>query len=202
MLALRQSLGYNTRVVRKILLTRDPRLRQKSRPVTKIDKKILKILEDMKDTLRIQKDPEGVGLAAPQIGEFYQIFLMQDKKKVVPIFNPKIIKLSKRTNDPTRKTGTRNLEPEYIMEGCLSLPHYYGPVQRAWSVELEYQKPKMVDGKWQLESRHEVIEGFPAQIIQHEVDHLSGTVFIDKLFAQKRKLFQLKNKEWVEVELP
>lgn len=198
------SKGYNTHVIRKILLTRDPRLRQKSKPVTKVDKKILKILEDMKDTLKVQKDPEGVGLAAPQIGEFYQIFLMQDKKHVIPIFNPKIIKLSKKTNDPsTRKTRSGQVQnDEYIMEGCLSLPHYYGPVQRAWSVKLEYQTPKMVDGKWQLENRYEVIEGFLAQIMQHEIDHLNGTVFIDKLFVQNRQLFQLVKGKWQEVDLP
>lgn len=188
-------------MVRKILTTQDPQLRQKSKPVKKIDKKILKILQDLQDTLKVQKDPEGVGLAAPQIGEFYQIFLLQDKKKIVPVLNPKIIKLSKKTNDPPSRKAAEGQVPgektndEYIMEGCLSLPHYYGPVRRAWSVELEYQTPK-------LENRHETIEGFAAQIIQHEVDHLNGIVFIDKLFAQKRKLYQLVNKEWQEIKLP
>lgn len=191
-------------MVRKILTTQDPKLRQKSKPVTKIDKKILKLLDDMRDTLKVQKDPEGVGLAAPQIGEFYQIFLMQDKRKVIPVFNPKIIKLSKKTNDPSssKSSGQAQDNEEYIMEGCLSLPHYYGPVQRSWSVELKYQTPVLENGKWKLENRHEVIEGFTAQIIQHEVDHLNGTIFVDKLLEQNRRLFQLKNKDWEEVELP
>jgi len=188
---------YNTCMVRKILTAQDPRLRHKSKPVIKIDKKILKLLEDMHDTLRIQKDPEGVGLAAPQIGEFYQIFLMRDENKTVPVFNPKIVKLSKKNNDPIK-----NQNDEYVMEGCLSLPHYYGPVQRSWTVELEYQKPKLENGEWILENKHEVIDGFAAQIIQHEVDHLNGKIFVDKLFEQNRQLFRRKNNEWVEVELP
>lgn len=191
-------------MVRKILTTRDPRLRQESKPVTKIDKKILRLLEDMNDTLKSQKDPEGVGLAAPQINEFYQIFLMSDKKKFVPIINPKIIKLSKKTNDPSTHAARLEQAPndEYIMEGCLSLPHYYGPVQRSWTVELKYQSPVEKDGEWILEDKHETFEGFTAQIIQHEVDHLSGKVFVDKLFTQNRQLFQLKNGEWIKVDLP
>ena len=195
---------YNTRMVRKVLTAQDPRLRHKSKPVIKIDKKILKLLEDMHDTLKIQKDPEGVGLAAPQIGEFYQIFLMQDNKKIIPVFNPKIIKLSKKTNDPSARKARSGQVPsdEYIMEGCLSLPHYYGPVQRSWTVELEYQKPKLENVEWVLENKHEVIEGFAAQIIQHEVDHLNGKIFVDKLFEQNRQLFKRKNNEWVEVDLP
>jgi peptide deformylase len=56
-------------MIRKILISGDPLLREKSKPVTKVDKKIRSIVRDLKDTLAIQKEPEGVGLAAPQIGK-------------------------------------------------------------------------------------------------------------------------------------
>lgn len=89
------------------------------------------------------------------------------------------------------------------MEGCLSLPHYYGPVQRAWEITLKYDKPtKLEVGGWRLEARNETFKGFIAQIIQHEVDHLKGKIFIDRLFEQNRKLYLQRNKKWVEVELP
>lgn len=203
-------------MVRKIVPTHDPNLRQPAKRVVKIDKKILQILKDMEDTLKSQKDPEGVGLAALQIGEPYQIFLISDGKKAIPVFNPEIIKLSRKTNDPSasllqaetkgslqaqEKSGKN--KDEYIMEGCLSLPHYYGPVQRAWEVTLKYDKPvKLEAGGWRLETRSDTFKGFVAQIIQHEVDHLKGKIFIDRLLEQNRKLYLQRNKKWTEVELP
>jgi peptide deformylase len=81
------------------------------------------------------------------------------------------------------------------MEGCLSLPHYYGPVQRGRDVTLRYQTR---DGK----TVKETFSGFPAQVIQHEVDHLNGKIFVDRLFEQNRQLFQLEKGEWEKVELP
>lgn len=189
-------------MIRKVLSTQDPKLRQLSKPVLKIDRKILFILRDLEDTLKDQNDPEGVGLAAPQIGEFYQMFIMRDKKNIVSVLNPKIIKLSKKTNDPKKNSpGIDNKIKDYIMEGCLSLPHYYGPVKRSWGIELTYQSPKLENGEWILENKHEIIEGFTAQIIQHEVDHLKGKFFIDNLLEQKRRLFKLKNNDWTEVDL-
>lgn len=183
-------------MIRKIVPTKDPKLRSETKEIKKIDKKILSILEDMRETLKAQKDPQGVGLAAPQIGQPYKIFMMVDRGKILTVFNPKIIRLSKDDNDPREEGG------EYIMEGCLSLPHFYGPVKRSWIVELEYDT--MVEkkkGEWYLEHRHESFEGFVAQIIQHETDHLNGKLFIDRLLEQDRQLYQLKNKVWHEVEL-
>ena len=71
-------------MIRKILRSGDPKLREISKPVTKIDLKILELIRDLKETLAIQKDPEGVGLAAPQIGKNLRIFVVNYKnfKKV------------------------------------------------------------------------------------------------------------------------
>jgi peptide deformylase len=183
-------------MIRKIVPTKDPKLRAETREVKKIDKKILDLLEDMHETLKAQKDPQGVGLAATQIGHPLKIFMMVDRGRVITIFNPKIVKLSKSDNDPKDEGG------EYIMEGCLSLPHFYGPVKRSWKVELKYDEAvQKENGDWKLEPRHETFEGFVAQIIQHETDHLNGKLFIDRLLEQNRQLYQLKNKEWHEVEL-
>lgn len=193
--------------VKKVLGVGDPKLREVSRPVEKADKRLKKLLQDLEDTLKVQNDPQGVGLAAPQIGVPLRVFVMRNKGKIVPVINPEIVKLSKKTNDPpsprhggaSEGQAPENPEggdEEYIMEGCLSLPHYYGPVKRAWSIELKFQTLK------QLENRTKSFHGFPAQIIQHEVDHLNGKIFIDRLFAQKRQFFELKKGKWHEVDLP
>ena len=80
------------------------------------------------------------------------------------------------------------------MEGCLSLPHFYGPVKKPDVVELEYLDEK---GKKQRKT----FRGFMAQIIQHEVDHLEGVLFIDRLLEQNKPLYEYKNGEWTEVDL-
>lgn len=200
-------------MIRKIVTTQEAKLREKTKPVTKVDKKLLQTIRDLEETLKVQKDPEGVGIAAPQIGVPLKMFLINHKGNRLVICNPEIIKLSKRTNDPkslsrakSRYSGQaqkkQNEEAEYVMEGCLSLPHYYGPVERAWEIELKYDAPEMVNGKWLMVNRQEKFIGFLAQIIQHETDHLSGKLFIDRLFEQNRQLFQLKNNKWTEVDLP
>lgn len=195
-------------MVCKVLTTKDPHLRQVSKPVIKFDKKIAQLIKDLGDTLEAQKDPEGVGLAAPQIGVFLQVFIMRYAGKVIPIINPKIVSMSEQTKNEKLKTKNHNAKlkakkaKEYIMEGCLSLPHYYGPVERAWEITVKYQEPKLVTSHWSLVTTTKSFTGFPAHIIQHEVDHLNGKVFLDRLFEQKRQLFQLKNDEWVKVELP
>lgn len=195
----------------KVLTTKDPNLRQVSKPVIKFDKKIAQLIKNLEDTLEAQKDPEGVGLAAPQIGVFLRVFIMRYQGKITPVVNPEILKISKKTNSPvpTRKRANektpaspRGERSEHIMEGCLSLPHYYGPVERAWEITVKYQVPKLVIGNWSLVIVQRTFTGFPAHIIQHEIDHLNGKVFLDRLFEQKRQLFQLKNNEWQEVELP
>lgn len=203
--------------IRKIVTAKDARLREKSRPVEKADKKLLGLLKDLENTLLVQDDPEGVGLAAPQIGVNLRVFVMRYRGKIVPIVNPEIISMSEKTNEPEEQQTTHNLpaqagkqqrikdktQNDFVMEGCLSLPHYYGPVKRSWQVTLKYQtirKPMTDDRKLITENR--IFKGFPAQIIQHEVDHLDGKIFVDRLLEQKRKLYESKGKGWKEVELP
>lgn len=174
-------------MVKKIIRTGDPRLAAKSKPVTKIDKKILQIVKDMEDTLKAQKDPEGVGLAACQIGINLRMFSMVDKTKIKTLINPEILK--------TKKTPGKGIKKENkILEGCLSLPNYYSPITRNYRAKVKYTDK--LGG--------EVIEdfsGMSAQIVQHEVDHLDGIMFVKRLIEQKKPLYELKDDEWQEVEL-
>lgn len=175
-------------MVRKILSTTDPRLRVPSKPVGKIDKKVTQIIKDLRDTLKIQKDPEGVGLAAPQIGKNLRIFVMLDDAEIRAVINPEIIKISK-SSKKAKKTKKGD-----IMEGCLSLPHYYGPLKRADHITLKYLSPEG-------EAVTEEFVGFTAQIVQHEIDHLNGILFVDRLIEVKKPLYKLSGDSWEEVEL-
>jgi peptide deformylase len=172
-------------MIRDIVPATDPKLRQKSKPIIKIDKKTLSLIKDMKDTLIAQRDPEGIGLAAPQIGKNVRIFIMMPDKDITVVINPNILEI---TLTEKKKRRSR------LMEGCLSLPHYYGPLRRAEKVKLEY-----------LNENGAIIKneftGLEAQIVLHEVDHLNGVLFVDRLLEQKKPLYEYKNGEWEEVQL-
>src|SRR4030042_3004041 len=104
-------------MVRKIIRSGDPILRQISKPVIKVDKKILALVRDLRDTLAVQKDPEGVGLAAPQIGKNVRVFIISHKKFERTVINPEIIS---RTPKPKKTAGSAKKAAHEIMEGCLS----------------------------------------------------------------------------------
>ncbi|OGM08226.1 peptide deformylase [Candidatus Woesebacteria bacterium RBG_13_36_22] len=175
-------------MIREILDAQNPILRQKSKPVRKIDKKVKSIIKDLVDTLEAQIDPEGVGLAAPQIGKNITVFIMKPKNEIKVIINPEIIKIrhiqKKKSQDPKKN----------IMEGCLSLPHYYSPIKRALKVTLKYLD---LNGQEKIEDFFKI----EAQIIQHEVDHLKGELFVDRILEQKKPLYEYIDGEWEEVEI-
>lgn len=175
-------------MVKDVIPANNPALRKKSKRVKKIDKKILALIDDLKDTLTAQKEPEGIGLAAPQIGKNVQVFVMRYKNKLKVVINPKILKISKKTIKSKDNMGKK------IMEGCLSTPNYYGNVSRPSKVKLKYLD---LDGKYKVED----FTGLSAHIVQHEVDHLKGILFIDHLLKQKRSLYEHIGGEWEKVDL-
>lgn len=139
----------------KILTAGDPVLRQTAAEVTKIDKKLLKLLKDMADTMYAA---EGVGLAAPQIGVSKRIVVIDVGDGIIEMINPVIV----------------NKEGSVVGgEGCLSVPEYEGEVERAEKVECEFTDRS---GKRYLIET----DGLLAIAIQHELDHLDGVLFIDK----------------------
>jgi peptide deformylase len=126
--------------------------------VTKFDRKLGKILDDMYDTM-IEYD--GVGLAAPQIGLDMRVAIVDidDESGTIEMINPKIVTTSGEQTDP---------------EGCLSFPGLYGEVKRPNFVKIEALDRK--GRKYSLEA-----EGFLARAIQHEMDHLDGILFTSKV---------------------
>ena len=149
----------------------NPILRKKSVPVKTIDKKLVKYIKEMKVAM---KKAKGVGLAAPQVGNNIRLALVTINKKVMPIINPEIISKSE--------------EIELGEEGCLSLPGVWGKVNRHKAITLKYQDEKGDEKILKLKD-------FNARVVQHEIDHLDGILFIDYLEKSEEVLGVAKNVE-------
>lgn len=162
----------------KILTTPDPILRRRSRPVSKIDKKVLKIITDLKEVIKTHRDPVGIGLSAVQIGKPQKIFLAKIGDQLEVFINPEITWFSKE------KTLGGPKEDEPFLEGCLSVPGYYGEIFRAEKIKIRYLDQKG-------ETKEQKISGLEARIVQHESDHLDGLLFIDRLLEQKGRLYKV-----------
>ena len=170
-------------------------LRSKAKAVDPAMAGLPKIIEEMRLTLILQKNPEGVGLAANQVGLPYKIFLARfspARKEPIRVFiNPEILTHSKEEQEETNKSP---------LEGCLSLPKYYGLVKRFKWVELKYQDEKG-------DVKTDKFEDFPAIVIQHEMDHLDGKIFVERILEQKGRIYKIIGRdkqgkdEWEEVEL-
>ena len=144
--------------IRNVRLENDEILRKKSRTVEVIDDKIKELVDDMIETMHAH---DGVGLAAPQVGILKRVVVIDlyDDKGPYVLINPEIIK----------QKGEQEVE-----EGCLSFPNEFAKVVRPAEVWAEYLD---INGKKNKVKAKELF----AQAIAHEVDHLNGEVFIDKI---------------------
>lgn len=169
-------------------------LSQIAKPVLKIDKHIGLIIDEMKQTLLNTHDPQGVGLAAPQIGKSLRLFITKPtpKSAVLVFINPEILSRSDELVPLKRPRGSKNKKAG-TLEGCLSLPTIWGPVLRSPSVELRY-----LDENGKVHKK--TFKGFLATIIQHEYDHIQGILFPKRVLEQKGKLFKSHKNEKGEDE--
>lgn len=161
----------------KIITLPNPILRQKAAPVKKIDGEIRRLVEAMIKTLRPQpRKLTGVGLAAPQVGKSLRIIVIwsRQSRKFLPMINPKIIWHSRRS-----RLGVP--ESKNPFEGCLSVPGVWGKVRRYSVVKVRYQNLKETEIVRKF-------RGFTAVVVQHEIDHLEGILFIDRLTQQGGKI--------------
>lgn len=154
-----------------------------AKTVTSFDKKLERLIAKMRETLMATKNPKGVGLAAPQIGESWRVFLTRPKEETaIRVFmNPQIIKQSDDQTDGVP-------ERENKLEGCLSIPKIWGKVKRAKTVTLRYRDEKGV-------LHEEEFRGFLATIIQHETDHTNGILFTKRVLEQKGTLYETRKDE-------
>ena len=164
-------------MVRDIVIYPDKRLKMISKEVVEFDSELHRLLDDMYDTMISKK---GVGLAAIQVGVDKRALIInipdedsdeQPRENTIEIINPIFVE----------KDGVQKHQ-----EGCLSIPGVYEDIERAKHVKIEYQD--RFGNRKTIED-----DDFLAVAIQHEVDHLDGKVFIEKLSILKRKKFE---KEW------
>lgn len=149
--------------IRKILTDKDPALHKTCKPVEVFDKKLHKLLDDMRETLL---EAEGVGLAAPQVGILRRVVLVDTGEEILELINPTIVETSGE---------------QHGAEGCLSVPGKYG-----WVTRPNYAKVRAQDrfGKWYEAEGEELI----ARCFCHELDHLDGIVYtqvMDRFLTQE-----------------
>lgn len=175
-------------MVKKIITTPNPILREKATEILNVDKKVVQLINDLKDTLASAENPKGIGLSAPQIGVSKKVLVIKIHNKAVPIINPKITYLSKET------LSQKLPKEKKYLEGCLSVPGYWGFVDRPWKIKTQYQNLK-----GQLIKQE--FAGKEAALFQHEYDHLEGVLFIDRILQQKGKIYKIEKNERGEDEL-
>ncbi len=144
---------------RNIVKMGDPLLKKVSRPVEKFDEKLHQLLDDMWETLHIE---EGLGLAAPQVGILKRVAIIEWEDLTFELINPKLVKSSGRCVDN---------------EGCLSVPDFRGLVARPKTIDIEY-----FDRFGKKQSLH--AEDYFARVFLHEMDHLDGILFADKMIKK------------------
>lgn len=160
----------------EILKLPDERLKQVSEPVTEFDDELRAFIADLEDTRR--DGPAAVGIAAPQVGYFKRIVIIDcsQTRKPVPnhgymvLVNPEIV-------------HWEGYEPG--REGCLSVPDYTGNVIRATRIKLIARDPHGEPLEYEM-------EGYEARAAQHEIDHLDGTLFVDRVVSRRTDLFKRK----------
>lgn len=142
--------------MRKVVTVGEPVLRQKAKPVGKVTDEIRKLVADMSHAMRVTR-PKGVGIAAPQVGVGIRLIVIRTDGVDLCMINPEILK----------KEGEC-----VIKEGCLSVPGLWADVTRAEKITCRYKT--INEKKVEIEC-----DGAMARVIQHEVDHLNGVLFID-----------------------
>ena len=140
----------------------DPVLRQKAKRVSRLDNSIQRLIDDMVETMQ---QANGVGLAAPQVGVSLRVIVLQmPEDEPMAIINPEIVK---------------HLGEQEVNEGCLSVPGYFGEIKRAASV--------MVKGRDRQGKAIRIkATGLMAEALEHEIDHLNGTLYIDHVENQDK----------------
>jgi peptide deformylase len=145
--------------LRKILTDKEPALHKVCKPVTSFDNKLFKLLDDMAETL---VDSGGVGLAAPQVGILRRVVLVdvgEEESEILELINPEMVETDGE---------------QYGPEGCLSVPGKYGLVKRPYYVKVRAQDR---NGEWFEAEGEELI----ARCFCHELDHLDGIVYTEKM---------------------
>jgi peptide deformylase len=159
----------------EILTYPDDRLKQISSPVDDIDNQLLIFISDLEETMR--NGPGGVGIAAPQVGNFIRVAIVDVSSKPKIKHHGRLILINPEITEWEGMKSGR--------EGCMSVPDFTGNVIRAEHIKLKFLDE---NGEEQLIAA----SGYEARAIQHEIDHLDGRLFLDRLVSRRNDLFRRK----------
>src|SRR5882724_9807762 len=156
-----------------VLIAPDPRLKVKAKPVAGVDADIRRLMDDMLETMYVAP---GIGLAAPQVGRAQRVIVADvtregEEKQAFRMANPEIL--------------WRSDELATYNEGCLSLPEHYADVTRPAEIRVRY-----IDHENEIRTLE--AKGLLATVIQHEMDHLDGVLFVDHISPLKRNIILRK----------
>lgn len=165
----------------KILVSPDKFLRLVAKPVANYDKKLEQQIRDMITTLKSAKDPEGVGLAATQVGINRRLFIVTLNGVPEIFINPEIVSQSK-----AMLSEVHTKKKDRWLEGCLSLVGIWGFVDRPYSIKMKYLTPE----NGQLVPRERKFEDAESAYVQHENDHLDGILFTDHILKQGGQIYR------------
>ncbi|NJO16493.1 MAG: peptide deformylase [Thioploca sp.] len=156
----------------EILTYPDPRLKMIAEPITEFNADLAVFIANLEETLRAA--PGGVGIAAPQVGILQRIVIIDVSSKPKIKHHGRLILINPEINHWKGFAIGR--------EGCMSVPDYTGKVVRAEQIELSAQDESGTRQHYQM-------EGYEARAVQHELDHLDGILFIDRLISRRHDLF-------------
>jgi peptide deformylase len=178
----------------KIITYPDKVLREVSKEIKQIDDTFLSQVEILKQELATGEN--AAGLAAPQIGFSIRFFGVKKSDKKIEIYiNPKIVKIFGERVYPI--IFDKDNKQDDFLEGCLSVPDYFGTVKRYLKIKIEW---KELRGE-KLISKRKELSGFEAIVWQHEYDHLEGKLFIDYIKKEGGKFYRWNGKEMVEANI-
>lgn len=204
-------------------------LRTKSQGIASIDDELVKFLGDLGKTLKRQSNPQGIGLSAVQVGRPVRVFATllpettrakgqglkakgKNNQELVFYINPEIVShpdemtLGEDLVENNAQRSTLNARP--FLEGCLSIPNIYGPVQRwPWikAAAAVFSENDLLDISPYPRSNLGLIDislnGLGARVFQHELDHLNGILFTDHVLAQGNKLYREEGQGLAAMEM-
>ncbi|HET9325240.1 MAG TPA: peptide deformylase [Candidatus Eisenbacteria bacterium] len=170
--------------IRPVRIYGDPVLREKARPIDTFDEPLARLVEDMFETMRAYR---GVGLAGNQVGIPQRVLVIEVPPEEEGAASQRLALVNPRLSEASGQ--------QVEEEGCLSIPGVYDDVKRAQQVKVQAQDP-------QGRPLEFVAEGYLARIVQHEVDHLDGVLFTDRLSPLRRQFLRRSLEALARGEMP
>jgi peptide deformylase len=181
--------------VKKIVVLPAKILRERAQAAGRADKELEKLVEDLREGL--EKSESGAGLAANQIeGKLRAVAIKDSETKEVGVYVNPVITAAMGDKSFIKMTDKEGKEEDFL-EGCLSIPNYFGTVKRYLKIRVKWKE--LIEGR--LEDKEGEFEGFEAVVFQHEIDHLDGILFVDRVKEDGGKFYKQEGEKLIRWEV-